>query len=136
MLIFGLSSFNIIAMLRFKIIPHILAKGNFKPFSYLCKVVGFSKGKAANFTTDSQKSISLTDLSQLCVSLNCTPNDLFYWQQTPNYTLPEGHILLTSLSQPLQYMHWQKALKQLPGDEVEEIYELIQEKIKNRQLNK
>jgi len=33
-------------------------------------------------------------------------------------------------------MHWQKALKQLPGDEVEEIYELIQEKIKKRQLKK
>jgi len=116
-------------MLQFKIVERILSKGYYKPYTYLRKMVGFSSGKAVKFSQGKQQSISLADLSHLCATLHCTPNDILYWQQTPSYTLPATHPCISQLQQPQQLASWGKAIQQLDPDQAAEIYKLVQDKI-------
>lgn len=120
-------------MLQFKIIPHILQKGHTQPFKYLMKNLGFGRGKAAKFSNDTQQSISLKDLSRLCERLHCTPNDLFYWEQKSGNTLLDTHPCMVQLHPPDKHANWLEAAKHLSSADKEEVYQLLQAKLKGKE---
>lgn len=117
-------------MLQFKIRQKIEAEGNFNPFTYLLTYCNLSRRKAQQFSTHTQKSISLKDLSMLCEQLNCTPNDLFYWEQKPTSTLPATHPCVALLTPPPEVSNFKKLLKQIDHTEVSDVFNYIQNKIK------
>jgi hypothetical protein len=86
------------------------------------KVCGFSRGKAFNLLNNNQKAISLNDISTLCEMLFCTPNDLYYWENTASKRLSETHPCITQLSPPGNLDNWQLMLKKLTPDKISELY--------------
>ena len=119
-------------MLKFKIKEKLLALDKRQPQTWLVKVCSFTRAKAYNIINLKQKSISLADLSELCCQLKCTPNDLFYWQNTPSQTLPTNHPCITQLTLPDEEPQWRNILKNMYPHEVEELKSIAEEKIKNR----
>lgn len=114
-------------MLQFKIVPTILLRGHAFPFKFLVKTIGMGRGKASKFVQDSNQSITLADLSELCRHLHCTPNDLLYWQHSDTRSLPPGHPCSLELKAPAATDSWQKAIQQLSPEQAQEILAQIQE---------
>ncbi len=67
------------SMLQFKLKEVMLAAGIPNPYTWLIKFGKFSQPKATGLLKQSAKTITLKDISKLCMLLNCTPNDLLYW---------------------------------------------------------
>ena len=116
-------------MLRFKIVEKIHANGHPRPFSFLTKMLGFGKSKATHYATDKQKQLSLADLSSLCQVLNCTPNDLLYWQQDPKKPLPAEHPCLLQLSPPAAVSNWASIAHMLSDADRQQVYTLLQQQL-------
>lgn len=115
-------------MLHFKIIHTIRLRGFIYPFQYLVKTIGMGRNKATKYTQNVHQSISLHDLSQLCRHLNCTPNDLLYWQHSDTHPLPPQHPVHNALSPPPPMDTWQKAIQKLSPEQAQEILSLIKSK--------
>ena len=114
-------------MLRFKLVNKIQEAGFHRPFSFLHKTMGFGTTKTAKYVKDVQQSISLADLTRLCLKLHCTPNDLFYWRATTRLPLPEGHPIADALTAPNEVSGWQETLNSLPDDEKLRFYNEMNE---------
>ena len=120
-------------MLQFKIIPTILLRGYQYPFQYLVKTIGMGTGKATKFMQHKNQSISLADLSALCRHLNCTPNDLFYWQENEAQTLAAEHPIHSALQPPIAADTWHKAIQKLSPTDAAELLHIINEKTKKEE---
>jgi DNA-binding Xre family transcriptional regulator len=117
-------------MLRFKIIESIKLRGYTYAFSYLVKKIGMGGGKAARYCNGKQQSISLDDLSELCRQLECTPNDLLYWQHSATHPLPPQHPIHSALQPPTSGNSWATAIQKLSPAEAAEMLALLQAKAK------
>jgi hypothetical protein len=117
-------------MLEFKIKEVLEASGIRKPLIYLQKA-GFSRRKAPGLLAKTQKTITLLDLSKLCQLLQCTPNDLLYWQPTPRLPVEPSHPLITQLQAAPKHANWLDLLGQLSKAEVMQLHEEMAEKIRS-----
>ena len=120
-------------MLQFKIRQQIEATGQIKVSNFLRKVCGFSIRKTYTYSKHEQKSITLHDLSVLCEMLNCTPNELFYWEQTPSSTLPDTHPCISQLTPPPAISSYAKLLKQVPYNNRAQLYDYVQALVEGKE---
>ncbi len=119
-------------MLNFKIKEILLALDKRNPQIWLVKVCGFKRTKAFNIIHNKQKTINLEDFSELCYQLQCTPNDLLYWQNNPSRMVEPTHPLIAQLSPPDEEPEWRNLLKNMHPTEVIELKRIAEQKIKNR----
>jgi hypothetical protein len=116
-------------MLKFKIKEVLQACGIKMPLIYLQKA-GFSKRKSLGLMAKTQKTVTLLDLSRLCQLLQCTPNDLVYWQPTPRFEVEATHPLITELNAAPKHANWLDLIGQLSKAEVMKLHAEVAEKIK------
>lgn len=117
-------------MLHFKIKELIEKKGKIKTYSYLTSQCKISSSVAVNLLNGKQKSINRKDISKICIAFNCTPNDLFYWDNSHDH-LPESHPLVAVLKPPDNISNWSNILTSLPKESVEKLYEIAKNEMKN-----
>ena len=115
-------------MLRFKVKEVLDASGKKNPATYLIKFCDMTSAKAYNIINNKQESFNLKDISKICENLNCTPNDLLYWNQTDRSRLPETHVCITELKAPDEN-NWSSILGQLSPEKIEELKEIALQKI-------
>lgn len=65
-------------MLKYNIERILKLKAIEKQVGYLTRM-GFNKNTASSLINGKKKTISLPQIEKLCLSLKCTPNDLFEW---------------------------------------------------------
>lgn len=68
-----------------------------------------------------QKLIAFDDLSKICKELNCTPNDLFWWDTKSKSVLPVWHDCITKLTKPTKDENWTVRIEGLDLAAVEEL---------------
>ena len=117
-------------MLRFKVKEILETVGKKTPGTWLKKHCDMSHPKAYNILNNKQKSINLRDFSKLCENLNCTPNDLMYWEQTARTKIPDTHPCITRLTVPDKNSDWFKIFSQLSADKIIELHAIAIEKLK------
>lgn len=122
-------------MLKFKVKQVLQAAGKKSPAKWLVNVCGFNRGKAYVIAGNNQKSINLEDFSRLCYALQCTPNDLLYWENTPHMTIPDTHPLAQGLVPPATLSNWQEVFKNLAPNEVVEYHKEITAFIEKKRDN-
>ena len=111
-------------MIQFKLKTLLYSKGIIYPHAWLTRNCNFSTGKATKILRGDQKNINREDLSKICAVLECTPNDIFYWENTPRIYLEEHHPLLQELSPPPRIQDWKKLLRNISPEKAEEIYKM------------
>jgi len=119
-------------MLRFKVKEILDATGIKAPGAWLQKHCEMSHPKAYNILNNKQKSINLRDFSKLCENLNCTPNDLLYWEETPRTKIPDTHPCMTQLTKPEPNSNWFKIFTQLSSDKIRELHQVALEKLNKK----
>lgn len=67
-------------------------RGIEKHFNLLIKL-GFVPSTARSFLDGTTRQVKLDQLEQLCIALNCTPNDLLEWRPDANQSIAETHSL-------------------------------------------
>lgn len=111
-------------MLQFKLKALLHSKGIIYPHAWLMKNCNFTPTKATKLLSGKQKSINRQDLSFICGVLQCTPNDILYWENTPRHTLEDNHPLLQELSPPPRIQDWKKLLRNISPEKAAELYAL------------
>jgi hypothetical protein len=74
-------------MLKFDILPLLKYKGEQNPVLYLRKN-GFSETTSYHLTGKNVKRLTITNIRKLCNLFNCTPNDLFTYEESEAKPLP------------------------------------------------
>lgn len=118
-------------MLEFKIKELIEKKGNIKPFSYLKSQLKITPSSITQLLNGTSKSINRAHISKICKAFDCTPNDLFYWDNEKD-KLPETHHLITDLKAPEKISNWNNILHKLPKEKVAELYELAKQALEKK----
>jgi DNA-binding Xre family transcriptional regulator len=71
----------------------LAARGIIHPVAWGIKL-GFTPQLASDISKGNNGSIKWSQLETMCTALNCTPNDLFKFENK-YHNLPEGHALLS-----------------------------------------
>ena len=116
-------------MLHLKLKELIEKKGQMKANKFLVKSLNISTSVAVNLLNGTQTNIQLKTISKICAALNCTPNDLFYWNNTQT-PIDDNHVLRTELTLPEKLSNWQTILNTLPQEEVEKLFEQAKQVLK------
>ena len=116
-------------MLHFKVKEILQATAKKHPGVWLQKHCDLSESKAYKILNEKQDSINLRDFSKLCEKLNCTPNDLLYWEQTARNRLPDNHPCVTQLQKPEKNSDWAMIFSQLTPDKILELHTVALEKL-------
>jgi DNA-binding Xre family transcriptional regulator len=106
-------------MLKFDIHPLLKLKGATKLMAYLYNR-GLSVGRAHHLISKNVKTIAISDIEKLCHIFNCTPNDLFTFEESAAAPLAPNSALkkLIRVSPP--------SVTELVGDlSLEEANELL-----------
>lgn len=113
-------------MLKLNLNRIFKVKGIAKPNQYLIKI-GNSEVYASNLVSEKVTSVKFHKLEQMCIHLNCTPNDLFDYIPSKNHTLPANHAL-HSISKSEAIAEVNKLLHDLPMEKIEELYGMLKAK--------
>lgn len=87
-------------MLKFDILYLLKFKSVNKKMAFLYKR-GFTKGKSYRLIQKNVKQLRVSDIELLCKVFNCTPNDLFTYEESVEKPLPDGSALKALVRQPL-----------------------------------
>ncbi len=104
------------------------ARGIERPFTFLQKA-GFSDNFASKCHRNLIRRLELRELERLCYLLRCTPNDLIVWEPDDSLSLDKNHPLM-EIRKPEKTVDMTKALSSVPLNQLEEIEQLILDKIK------
>lgn len=107
-------------MIRWNLKRIFTAKGVLTPNKFLIQN-GHSKSYASSLMNGAVRSVSLDKLEMLCVSLNCTPNDLFDFVPDKKVSVPEGHAL-NSIRKSDFIEDIAKRMQDLPMEQIEEMW--------------
>jgi hypothetical protein len=88
--------------------------------------LGFNYTQATKFLKAGKPTIKIKHIEQLCVALNCTPNDLFEWKAETNTVLPETHSL-NRLQKAEKMQNLQQLVRDIPSDKLNLIASLLEE---------
>jgi hypothetical protein len=69
------------------------------------------------------RNIDLDNLEKICISLQCTPNDLLEWHKESDSTVNDKHPL--NLLKPKETASINEELKTLPLEKMDELKEFI-----------
>jgi len=115
-------------MIRYNFDRVFKARGIERPFSFL-RQAGFSDNFATKIKKNNVKRIDLRELEKLCVVLKCTPNDFFEWIPDKDVQIDKDHAL-NMIRKSDKVVDLTKTLNSVPLGQLEEIEQLIIEKIK------
>lgn len=104
------------------------ARGIERPFTYLRKA-GFSDNFATRVRNNRVKRLNLEVMERLCIALHCTPNDLMEWIPDNRQTVGKDHPI-NSIKKSEKVADITKTLNSVPLGKLEEIENLISEKLK------
>jgi DNA-binding Xre family transcriptional regulator len=90
-------------MLKLDIHPLLALKGATKKLAYLYNR-GLSEGRAKHLISKNIKTISIADIEKLCLIFNCTPNDLFIYEESVSNPLPQNSALKKIVRTPIPSM--------------------------------
>jgi len=62
---------------------------------------GITRNKSHHLINKNVKLISISDIEHLCLIFNCTPNELFTFEESKEKPLPENHALKQLIRSPL-----------------------------------
>jgi hypothetical protein len=79
-------------MLKFDLTPLLKLHGAKTAAVHLWNC-GFSKGRARHLVSKDLKIIAISDIEKLCYTFNCTPNDLFNYEEAVGKPLPQNSAL-------------------------------------------
>jgi putative transcriptional regulator len=105
-------------MLKFKLKQVLLALGKKNPQSWLQTNCDMTQSKAHNLINNKQKSIAFKDLSKICSVLECTPDELFWWDNKSKMQVAVSHPCLTKLTEPSKDSNWTKRIEGLNPERV------------------
>lgn len=91
--------------------------------------LGFAPATARNFLGYGVRRITFEHLEQLCLALNCTPNDLLEWKPADSQATAEAQALI-KLKRDQEDL--QKLLGSVPMEQIEQAFGIIQE-LKNKE---
>jgi putative transcriptional regulator len=106
-------------MLKLKLKQVLLSQGRQHPIAWLQKNCNLGFKKAYNLVNNKQKSIAFEDLSKICIVLECTPDELFWWDDTKKKRLHEWHPIKAKLITPAKDSNWASRVEGLNPDRVE-----------------
>ena len=92
-------------------------------YSYLTKK-GFIRSTASKLASNQTWQIRYSLLEQLCLTLNCTPNDLFQWLPDEGQAITENTALKT-LIRGEQESAISQMVKDMPIEKLERAKELL-----------
>lgn len=114
-------------MLKLKLKQVLLAQGKTKPINWLRKHCGLTYRKAFNLVHNKQKSIAFEDLSKICSVMECTPNELFWWDNSTKHKVMEWHPCRAQLHEPSKDSNWILRVQGLNPDRVEVLQKTLEE---------
>ena len=109
------------------------ARGIERPFTYLVKA-GFSDNFATKVKNNKIRRIGLKELEKLCILLRCTPNDFYEWTPDVNDKTDKDHPI-SIIRKSDKVVDLTKTLNSVPLGELDEIEELIKERINKRSIS-
>ncbi|WP_320054084.1 helix-turn-helix transcriptional regulator [uncultured Acetobacteroides sp.] len=115
-------------MLKLDISRVLLLKGGSKPFTFLLKL-GYKRAKAFNMANNRNSSVALHDLEQICLRLNCTPNDVLEWTPSKSEDDIANHAL-QSIRRKDNAVGLVKLVEGLPAEEMAAVEQFIRERAK------
>ncbi|MET0752566.1 MAG: helix-turn-helix transcriptional regulator [Pyrinomonadaceae bacterium] len=110
-------------MLKFNPKRILGLRGIGKPVGFLVRM-GFDYPQASRFLKAASPMVKIKYIEQLCIALNCTPNDLFEWKADEKTVLPDGHSL-NALSKGDVTKNLQEMVKDVPSDKLALIEDLL-----------
>ena len=119
-------------MLKLNISRVLALKGIDNSYSFL-KAHGYKHNKAYHLSRSLTQKIDLNNLEDICLSLNCTPNDLFEWTPSKPETDIEGHAL-QSIRRKDAAVGLVKLVQGLPVEQMDEIERMILEKVRKSKV--
>ncbi len=87
-------------MLKFDVHPLLKLKGAKTSAAYLSNL-GITKSKSQHLVKKDLKTISIADIEHLCYIFNCTPNDLFTFEESAAKPLPQNSALKKLVRTPI-----------------------------------
>ena len=121
-------------MLKFKLKQVLLAQGKKNPQAWLQKFCNINQSKAHNLINNKQKSIAFEDLSKICMVLECSPNDLFWWDNSSKMKVADFHPCITKLSIPSKDSNWTDRIEGLNPERVDAL-RLFMEQLETEKIN-
>jgi DNA-binding Xre family transcriptional regulator len=116
-------------MLKMNISRVLALKGIDNAYAYL-KKQGYKHNKAYHLAYSLRQKVDLSDLEEICMRLNCTPNDLLEWNPShPEHDIA-GHAL-QSIRRKEAAVGLVKLVQGLPVEKMDEIEKFILETIGN-----
>jgi DNA-binding Xre family transcriptional regulator len=112
-------------MLTFNPKNTLSLRGIEKTTAFLVRL-GMDYSTASRFLKSTSQFVKIRDIENLCVALNCTPNDLFEWKPDESAVLPESHSL-RALEKQERTKHLQEIVKDIPSDKLAMVEKLLNE---------
>ncbi len=111
-------------MLRLNFERIFIARGVYKPFSYL-KRMGFSANYASKIKNNRVKRMDLREMEKLCIALHCTPNDFYEWIPESDDVIDDKHPLNNLKLDKI--VNITKALNAVPLDRLDAVESFIKD---------
>ena len=112
-------------MLQYRFDKIFMIKGILNPFSFL-RNAGFSDSFATKTKNNRINRLSLDMLERLCISLECTPNDLLEYTPEKAYSIANDHPL-HQLNRTDKIIEINRTLSRLPIEDLIKIQKIIKE---------
>jgi DNA-binding Xre family transcriptional regulator len=94
------------------------------PLRYLKKEAGFSYHIGRKLLYGRMARLNYSYLEQLCLLLNCTPNELLYWKPAPG-TKATDKIALSKLAGRQRKDNLVRKINQLPEEKIDQLREWV-----------
>ena len=107
--------------------PLLEARGVKNIFTYLKKNIGLPSTFAYALSTGKAYRITNQYMEQLCIGLNCTPNDLYLYTADPIKTLVPNHALTALYQKEIYNQKILNTLKTMPIQQLKAFYEQLNE---------
>lgn len=115
-------------MLKLNAMPIFAARGIDRPNAFL-RSNGFTTNTASDIVTGKVKVLNLKRLEELCLMLNCRPQDLLEWVPNANVVEPTK-FELSALIKTQKVVVLSDELRGLPLAKLDEIHKFIEQKKK------
>jgi DNA-binding Xre family transcriptional regulator len=107
--------------------PLLEARGVKNTFTFLKKNIGLPSTFAHALSTGKAYRITNQYMEQLCIGLNCTPNDLYIYTADPIKTLAPNHALIALYQKEIYNQKILNSLKTMPIHQLKAFYEQLEE---------
>lgn len=118
-------------MLRYNFEKVFLAKGINQPYAFLVNG-GFSSGFASKVKNNRVKRLELREMEQLCIILNCTPNDFTEWIPDGTHKSDYKHAL-NDLRISEEYIDLVQTINSIPLSKARKLNEMIQKELEKEE---